>query len=63
MLCIDKILRKKGMTQQMLADRLGVSVQAVNSVVCCRSNPSEKLLSRYAKTLGVGMDELFDDFI
>lgn len=54
---------EKGMTQKMLADRLGVSVQAVNSAVCGRSNMSEKLLTRYADTLGVKKDDLFDDFL
>jgi len=63
MLCIDRILMEKGMTQKMLADRLGVSVQAVNSAVCGRSNMSEKLLTRYADTLGVKKDDLFDDFL
>ena len=63
MLNIERVLRNKGMTQGDLAKRLGVSVQAVNSAVCGRSNPSKKLLQRYAKALNVTIEDLFDDFL
>ena len=63
MLNIERVLRDKGMTQGDLARKLGVSTQAVNSVVCGRSVASERLLKRYADALGVGVDELYDDFL
>lgn len=63
MLCIERILKDKGMRQADLAQRLGVSVQAVNSVICGRSVPSERLLKRYADALEVGIEELYDDFL
>ena len=63
MLNIEAVLRSKHMTQQQLADKLGVSVQAVNSAVCGRSNPSQRLLKKYADTLGVKIDDLFDEFL
>ncbi len=51
------------MTQKQLAERLGVSVQAVNSAICGRSNPSQRLLRRYADTLGVRMEDLYDNYM
>ena len=60
-LCIDDVLRKKGMSEKDLAAKMGISVQAVNSVVRCRENPSVKKLKRYADALGVGIGELFED--
>ena len=63
MISIERVLRQKGMTQRDLAERLGVTVQAVNSVVCGRSIASRKLLDRYAKALDVSVEDLFDDFL
>ena len=63
MLCIDRVLRRKGMTQGDLARMLGVSVQAVNSVVCGRTIPSQRLMERYAGALGVAVDDLYDGFL
>ena len=63
MLCIERVLKRKGLTQGDLARMLGVSVQAVNSVACGRSVPSERLIERYADALGVDKKELYDDFL
>ena len=63
MLNIERILKDKGMTQQDLADRLGVSVPAVNSVICGRRIPSESLLKKYAEVLDVEKDDLYDGFL
>ena len=63
MLNIERVLKEKGMTQGDLARLLGVSVQAVNSVVCGRSVASDRLLKRYADALGVDKEELYDDFL
>ena len=63
MLNIERVLRDKGMTQGDLARKLGVSTQAVNSVVCGRSIASDRLLTRYADALGVDKEELYDDFL
>lgn len=48
------------MTEKDLAEKMGISCQAVNSVVRCRENPSVKKLKRYADALGVGIGELFE---
>ena len=58
---IDDILRQRGMTEKELAMRMGVSQQAVNSVVRCRENPSVRKLKRYADVLGVPIQELFEE--
>ena len=63
MLNIERVLKEKGMTQGDLARMLGVSTQAVNSVICGRSVASERLLGRYADVLGVGIGDLYDDFL
>lgn len=63
MLNIERVLREKGMTQHELAGMLGVTVQAVNSVVCGRSNPSERLIDRYARALDVPRERLYDDYL
>ena len=63
MLNIERVLREKGMTQGDLARMLGVTVQAVNSVVCGRSVASERLLKRYASALDVEVSDLYDDFL
>lgn len=63
MINIERVLKQKGMTQRDLAERLGVTVQAVNSVVCGRSIASEKLLERYAQALDVNVEDLFDNFL
>ena len=63
MLNIERVLKNKGMTQGDLAKRLGVTVQAVNSVICGRSMASERLLNRYADALDVDVSDLFDDFL
>lgn len=61
MLIIDEILRKRGMTEKALADKLGVSVQSVNSVVRQRENTSLVKLQKYADALGVELADLFSD--
>ena len=63
MLNIERVLKEKGLTQGELARRLGVSTQAVNSVVCGRSIASKKLLKRYADVLGVEENDLYDDLL
>ena len=63
MLNIESVLREKGMVQKDLAQILGVSVQAVNAAICGRSNPSEKLVKRYADALGVPKERLYDNIL
>lgn len=58
---IDDIIRRRGITESMLADMMGVSPQSVNSVVRCRENTSRRKLMRYAQTLGVDVDDLFEE--
>jgi len=49
-----------GMTQQELADRVGVTRQTILSIEKGKYNPSVGLALRLALTFGVAVDELFE---
>lgn len=51
----------KGLTQQQLAVRLGVSVAVLGSLERGTRKPEPKLLMRIAETLGVSYEELTAD--
>jgi putative transcriptional regulator len=51
----------KNMTQQELADRIGVSRQTINLIEKDKYNPTIKLCISIAKALGKSLDELFMD--
>lgn len=51
----------KGMTQQQLADRLGVSVAVLGSLERGTRKQEPKLLERIAETLGIDYKELLGD--
>lgn len=56
---IADLRKRNGMTQKQLAERLGVSCQAVSkweSGVCC---PDIRLLPLIAECFGISIDELF----
>jgi transcriptional regulator with XRE-family HTH domain len=48
----------KGLTQQQLADRMGVSVAVLGSLERGTRRPDSKLMQRIAETLGIDYDEL-----
>ncbi len=56
---IKRLRRKKNLTQEDLADALGVTAQAVSKWETDVSCPDISLLPALAVTLGVSMDELF----
>lgn len=56
---ISKLRRRIGMTQEMLAYRLGVSAQAVSKWERQLSCPDVSLLPTMAEVFGVSIDELF----
>ncbi|MFQ5550416.1 MAG: helix-turn-helix transcriptional regulator [Gemmatimonadales bacterium] len=49
-----------GMTQQDLADRVGVTRQTILSIERGQYNPSVGLALRLARTLGVAVEALFE---
>lgn len=55
---ITALRKEKGMTQEQLAERLGVSAQAVSKWENDVSCPDISVLTELAKTLGVSTDEL-----
>lgn len=54
---IKGILKEKGMTQQELADKLGVTRISIAKTLA--GNPSQKTLGRIANALNVPMWQLF----
>ncbi len=57
---VGELRRSKGMTQEALADRLGVSAQAVSKWETDVSMPDVSLLPALAEQLGCSIDTLFD---
>lgn len=56
---IASLRRAAGLTQELLADRLGVTSQAVSKWERQLSCPDVSLLPAMAETFGVGIDALF----
>lgn len=51
--------RRKGLSQQQLADRLGVSRQTVNAIENGDYNPTIRLCVGICKALGLTLNDLF----
>ena len=51
--------RRKGLSQQQLADRLGVSRQTVNAIESGDYNPTIRLRVGICKALGLTLNDLF----
>ncbi len=47
------------MTQQALADRVGVSRQTINAIEAAKYSPSLEVAFRISRTLGKRLDEVF----
>ena len=47
------------MTQQALADRIGVTRQTVNAIELCKYSPSLEVAFRIAAVFGVSLDAVF----
>ena len=60
---IKEILDQKGMTQQMLAEKMGVSPQYISGIIREQDGASVTMLSNIAKILGVPLASLFDDYV
>lgn len=56
-----KTLRQdRGMTQQALADALGVSRQTVHSIEAGKYDPSLPLAFKIARLLGLAIEQVFE---
>lgn len=51
--------RSAGLSQQQLADKLGVSRQTINMIENGRSQPSLKHAMRLARIFGTSVEQLF----
>lgn len=56
---LEEIRKQKGLTQEELAEVLGVSRQTVNSLENGRYNPSIMLAFRIARFFGMSIEEIF----
>lgn len=61
MSAIGQILRRNGMTQQQLADALGVSKGYVSELVSGKKNPSTPMLRRIADALNATVDDILTE--
>lgn len=52
----------RGLTQQELADRAGISRTSLSSYITARRYPRPAILERLAKCLGVSVGELTDNY-
>lgn len=52
----------QGLTQQELADRAGISRTTLSSYISARRYPRPAILERLAKSLGVSVGELTDNY-
>ena len=55
---IQQLLDERGLTQQNLADALGISKQVVNKIIKGNKAINVKEIAEIAQTLGVSTDEL-----
>ena len=60
---IKRLRLEKNMTQAQLADRLGVTPQAVSKWERSESLPDISMLLPIAREFGVSLDELFDNTV
>jgi len=56
---LEEIRKQKGLTQEELAEALGVSRQTINSLENGRYNPSIVLAFRIARFFGMSIEEIF----
>mgnify|MGYP000598259419 FL=1 len=56
---LEEIRKQKGLTQEELAEVLGVSRQTINSLENGRYNPSIMLAFRIARFFGMSIEEIF----
>lgn len=58
---ITQLRKKRGWTQEYLAEKLGIQKTQVTRWETARSRPSMKTLKKLAPLLGVATDELLDE--
>jgi transcriptional regulator with XRE-family HTH domain len=56
---IKKNRRLRGLTQEQLAEKAGISSHYVAMVETCKTFPKPEMLERFAKTLGIEPYQLF----
>jgi transcriptional regulator with XRE-family HTH domain len=56
---LASLLKRRGMKQSQLADRLGISRAYVSEMVSGKKAPSTEMIMRLAEALAVGPDEFF----
>lgn len=56
---IKEVMKEKGITQQMLADKLGVTLSTIKTNLSGKHSMTENAFERIAKALNVEVWELF----
>lgn len=57
---IKEIRKRKGLTQEMLAENSGVSLRTIQRIEKGTSSPTSDTLNRISGALGVSPDEILD---
>ena len=56
---VRELRSERGLTQQQLAEAVGVSRQSINSIECNRYVPSLPLALTFSRVFGCATDEIF----
>ena len=59
MLNLEKLIKKRGLSQEKLANAMGVTQGAVSQWVLGISKPASDKIPKLAKALGCSIDELY----
>ncbi|MCQ2308085.1 MAG: helix-turn-helix domain-containing protein [Bacteroidales bacterium] len=61
MIDLEKVRKDHGLTQEQLADKVGVIRQTISNIECGRALPSVETAKAIAQVLGLNWSDFFSD--
>lgn len=58
---LKELIKKSDLTGKEIAEKIGISITAMSSIVNEKSTPSLETYKKIADLLGVGLSDLFED--